>query len=129
MPNVPGDVVLEEARQRNGTYQVSMLTAVEPDGDVLDLPYDDYLVKPVTKAEVTDVVERLVLRHSLERDLRELFRLTAKRSTLRTRFGDGVEQAQATLDAEIRSKRDTLNAKLQELEEPEDVFSLVDGNL
>lgn len=125
MPRVPGDVVLEKARQRQGRYQVSMLTAVEPSGDAIDLPFDEYLTKPVTKAEVLDAIERLMVRDSLEDDFRGLFRLSAKYGTLNAREGGDTEPAEAELEERIRSKRQRIDEKLGRLDDPTEAFALI----
>jgi len=62
MPGVPGDRVLEEIREHRCDCPVAMLTAVEPDREVADLPFDAFLVKPVTHAEVRETVDELLLR-------------------------------------------------------------------
>lgn len=126
MPRIPGDVVLREARKRTGTYQISMLTAVEPDESVLDLAYDEYLVKPVTKADVVDAVERLALRKSLDADLRELFRLATKESTLQAHGDDATDEAAAALQDDIDAKQATLHEKLRQLDQAQDVFALIE---
>lgn len=62
MPGVPGDRVLEEIRDQIRDCQVAMLTAVDPDRDIVDLPFDACLVKPVTHTEVRETVNELLLR-------------------------------------------------------------------
>jgi CheY-like chemotaxis protein len=49
MPDMSGDGVLDTIRSRGIDCRVGMVTAVEPDFDVLTLGYDAYVVKPVTK--------------------------------------------------------------------------------
>lgn len=60
MPGRSGDDLLGRLRDRSCV--VSMVTAVEPGPDVVDLPFDDYLVKPVTRSTLVDTVDQL---HSL----------------------------------------------------------------
>ncbi|MFB6195581.1 MAG: response regulator [Haloplanus sp.] len=126
MPNIPGDVVLEEARERAGSYQISMLTAVEPTDDVYDLPFDKYLTKPVTRSEVLDAVERLVVRDSLGDDLNELFQLASKHSALETQSGEEIERARKDLKDRIQDRRSAIRSKLRELDKPEDYFSVIE---
>lgn len=126
MPRVPGDVVLEKARQRQGRYQVSMLTAVEPSDDIIELPFDEYLTKPVTKAEVLDVIEGLILRDSIEDDLKRLFRQSAKYGALDAREETDAETAKAELEERIQSKRQQIDKKLRRLDNPTEAFALID---
>lgn len=126
MPDMPGDVVLEEARQRPGSYQISMLTAVEPRERILELPFDEYLTKPVTKSDVVETVEQLAHRDSLERELQELFRLSAKRSALENESSKDLEGAQSSLEREIDSMQRSIQERIQELDEPDSLWTVVD---
>ena len=125
MPKVPGDVVLREARERKGSYSVSMLTAVEPDESVADLPYDEYIVKPVTKSEVVDVTERLTLRNDIEDDLKEMFRLAMKQSTLEARDDTTMPEVEEQVQSKIQAKQQSFEKKLNALDGATDVFSLI----
>lgn len=58
MPGPDGEAVLEAIRERGDDCRVVMLTGVEPDADVVEMGYDDYLVKPVGEADLQEAVER-----------------------------------------------------------------------
>ncbi len=68
MPGRSGDEVLEEIRDRELGCRVVMLTAIEPDVDIVDMGYDEYVVKPVVKEELLDAVDRLTADHGEELD-------------------------------------------------------------
>ena len=58
-----GGDVLTELRDRGVDCRVVMLTAVEPDLDAVDVPFDDYVTKPAGRKAVLDLVrEQLLLR-------------------------------------------------------------------
>jgi DNA-binding response OmpR family regulator len=59
MPDISGDEVLQEIREREGSARVAMVTAVDPDFDVIEMGFDDYAVKPVSRAELEATVQRL----------------------------------------------------------------------
>lgn len=59
MPDVSGDDVLAAIRDAGYDCRVAMVTANEPDEDVVGLGYDTYLRKPVSGDDLTEVVERL----------------------------------------------------------------------
>lgn len=59
-----------------------MVTAVEPDFDIIGMGFDDYLVKPVSKAELHHVIEQLLLRSTYDEQLRTLFALASKKALL-----------------------------------------------
>ena len=60
MPNYSGDEVLKDINAHEHTCPVAMLTAVEPDVDIVDLPFDEYITKPVDRSELLYTVRRLV---------------------------------------------------------------------
>lgn len=83
LPNCDGTEFLTELRGRGHDLPVVMITAVEPDVDIVELPIEEYLVKPITGDELLDAVE-LVLRVSSYDDLlQEYYSLTSKRAALR----------------------------------------------
>jgi DNA-binding response OmpR family regulator len=82
MPEVSGDAVLEEIESRQLDCRVVMLTAVDPDFDVVDLPFDAYVTKPVDRAEVRGVVEEMVARSSYDDEFRRFLALVSTKTTL-----------------------------------------------
>ena len=84
MPGMSGEEVLEKLDVLAVDPGVVMLTAVEPEFDVVDMAIDDYIVKPGLKTEVVETVGAVLDRTSLEDPVREYLALAAKRSLLRT---------------------------------------------
>ncbi|RDZ63163.1 transcriptional regulator [Haloferax sp. Atlit-12N] len=82
MPGGTGDEVLSELRARDHDFPVVMVTGVEPDTDIVEMPFDDYLVKPVGKRDVRRAVRSLVVRGSYNDQLRAYFALARKRAVL-----------------------------------------------
>lgn len=82
MPGTSGDEVLEEIRERELNCRVALLTAVEPEFDVIDMGFDDYLIKPVSPEEVRRVVTSLVERAEINEQLQELFALVSKKAVI-----------------------------------------------
>ena len=82
MPGMSGDEVLERLRDRGTDVPVAMTTAIDPDVDILDMPFDEYLTKPVGQEELYSVIERLTIRSEFDSKTREFFRLAAKRDAL-----------------------------------------------
>jgi DNA-binding response OmpR family regulator len=85
-----------------------MVTAVEPDRDVVALGFDDYLTKPATRAELRRTVDRLVTLDSVDDIARELSRLRVKRNVLR------VEQSPYERETDSRLAR--LERRIERLE-------------
>lgn len=106
MPGLSGDEVLEEMRERGFDCPVGMVTAVEPDFDIVEMGFDDYIVKPVSTDDLKDFVEDLLSLPEYERDLQRFFQLAAKRAAIET----------AKNEAELRRSKE-YQALLKDLEE------------
>jgi len=81
MPGMSGDDVLEELVARDYYGRIVMVTAVDPGFEVLDMPFDDYLCKPVERDDIQAVVDqqRKLLAYET---LGEYFSAEAKRAVL-----------------------------------------------
>ena len=93
MPDLSGDETLDAIREEGVDCRVAMVTAVEPDFDVVEMGFDDYLVKPVSQDALKDTVENLLLRNTYDQGIQELFALASKKALLES------EKDPATLDA------------------------------
>lgn len=82
MPGLSGDEVLLELRERGHAMPVLMVSAVQPDYDILELPFDDYLVKPVEHGEFLETVDELLERRNAGETVREYYAGAAKLSLL-----------------------------------------------
>lgn len=81
MPGLSGDEVLKELRDREVRTRVVMVTAIDPGLGILDLPFDDYLCKPVDREDVRAAVDQQcqLLAYEL---LGEYFQLESKRAVV-----------------------------------------------
>jgi DNA-binding NtrC family response regulator len=82
MPDLCGDEVLAEVREQGYDCYVTMVTGVNPDFDIIEMDFDDYLVKSVSRSDLKEAVERAVARTEYDQQMRELFRLAEKRAAL-----------------------------------------------
>ena len=64
MHGLSGREVLEAIRDRELTCGVVMVTAVDPGFDIVDMGFDDYLLKPVEREQLEQVVEGTIERLS-----------------------------------------------------------------
>jgi two-component system, OmpR family, response regulator AdeR len=96
LPDRSGGAVVESIRDRNAASRVAMVTAIEPDVDVVEMGFDDYLLKPVSKDELQQRIERLLLRRSYDEQVNEFFALASKKAML-----DSQKSS-----AELRSSRE-----------------------
>ena len=123
MPGLSGDEVLSEIRDRNEDVQVAMVTAVDPDFDIIDLGFDDYLVKPVAKEDLQDAVEKMSSRAEYDRKIRAYYGLASKRALLESEKPSSEltnsEQYQQLLD-ELDELREEVDETIRELSSHEE---------
>jgi len=113
MPHVSGDEVLAAIRDQDVDCQVAMVTGVNADFDIIDIPFDDYLSKPVSEDDFEAVIERLHRRSAYNDALQSYFSLVSRQATLQaekqpeqlagndeyTELVDKIERRQEELDS------------------------------
>lgn len=82
LPDMSGDDFLDALREAGYDSQVAMVSAVDPDWDILDMRFDAYVVKPVERNELRSLVSRLLARRLYNEEVRAFFALASKRATL-----------------------------------------------
>lgn len=82
MPGLSGNDVLEQLRENGYDQPVAIITAVEPDFDILKMGFDDYVVKPVTGDQLCELVETILLRKEYDSLVRDYFSLVSKVTAL-----------------------------------------------
>ena len=104
MPVVSGNEVLAAIEERKLPARVAMVTAVNPDFDIIDLRIDDYVVKPVTRAELRETVDRLLKLDEYNERMQQLTSKKLKRNILqveKTRAALSESEEYEQLEAEI----------------------------
>ena len=81
MPGLSGDEVLEELADRDFDGRIIMVTAIDPGFDVIDMPFDDYLCKPLERDDIRAAVDQQRLIFGYE-TLGEYFSTKSKRAVL-----------------------------------------------
>jgi len=82
MPGLSGDEVLERIRDREFDCRVAMVTAVEPDFDILKMGFDAYLCKPIKSDQLHETIQNLLERSDYDDLLQEYYSLVEKQATL-----------------------------------------------
>jgi len=113
MPNVSGDDVLARIRDRGVDCRVIMITAVDPDFDIVEMPFDDYLCKPVEKRDLVGAIEQQLTATRYDERLTEYLEVTSKLGLLE------AEKTEAELDgsadvAQLRERAADLKRELDE---------------
>lgn len=115
MPDISGGEVLGEIRNRGIDCRVVMITAVDPDVDIVEMDFDEYLVKPVTGEQLRDVVDRMAARKSLDNQIERIFVLASKLATLEAKLT--YEQLQES--NEYARLRDEFDQRRDDIELPD----------
>ncbi|WP_181686376.1 response regulator [Halorhabdus salina] len=113
MPGISGDEVLSKVRERGLDCRMAMVTAVDPDFDVIEMPFDDYVTKPVSREELFETIERLLTFRSYEAQFQQFYRITTKLATLRANKSE-AELQRSDAFQQLVDQRDTLRAQLDE---------------
>ena len=82
MPDLAGEDLLREIRDRDIECQIAMVTAVEPDFDIAEMPFDTYVSKAIDETTIKETVERLAARAQHDALLQEHYAVAEKLATL-----------------------------------------------
>ncbi|WP_255169625.1 HalX domain-containing protein [Natrononativus amylolyticus] len=113
MPGLSGDEVLRSIRADGYDCRVVMVTAVDPDFDIIEMGFDDYLVKPIAKQELLETVEHVVARGEYERAVQRYYALVSKKGLLESEKSDR-ELAENEEYRELCARVDELEAQVDD---------------
>ena len=91
--------------------RVVMLTAVDPDFDIVEMAFDAYVVKPVERADVTGVVAEMCERAGYDDEFRRFLSLASKKAALE-REKDESTLAESEEYAHVEHRLGTLREEL-----------------
>ena len=117
MPGIPGDTILEEIREQKLGCQVAMLTAVEPDTDIIDLPFDEYIVKPATQSALRETIDDLLLRAGFDAEAQEYFAMEAKSDVLEEREESNLRDPDAAAEFRRETEQTGESEQIQALKD------------
>jgi CheY-like chemotaxis protein len=126
MPGLSGSDVLERIREREYDCRVAMVTAVEPDFDIADMPFDTYLTKALERDGVRETVEQLLARAEYDDVLREHYAVAEKLARLEDRKTES-ELAENERYQDLATRFDELDERLAERAATLDSDDLVDS--
>ncbi|MXR50928.1 response regulator [Halovenus sp. WSH3] len=130
MPEMSGDEVLERIRAEGYDCRVAMVTAVAPEFEIVEMPFDHYISKPVDESELREVVGRLAEMGAYDQRLNELYRVTQKIATLEAEMTDSRLEHHEEYSSLVE-RRDRLRAETHDLvgemerSELDDVFEMI----
>lgn len=112
MPGLSGADVLQTIRERGFECRVVMVTGVTPDIDILDLPFDDYLVKPVSGEQLRDTITQMLIRNQTDETIQNVLALVSKMATLESKMTLSELQASPGY-AELETQLSDIRASLE----------------
>jgi DNA-binding response OmpR family regulator len=122
MPDLSGDEVLERIREKGYDCRVIMLTAVDPGLDIVDMPFDDYICKPVEKEDLVEAIDQQLQVQRYDEQLSEYLEVTSKLALLETELSsdeaaesDEVDRLQERAD-ELRAEMDGVIEDIDDIE-------------
>lgn len=121
MPDRSGQEVLDEIRNRDLDCRVAMVTAIEPDFDILELGFDAYMCKPISDPnQLRKIVFSLETRSTYDSQVQELLALSSKKAALderkeSTKLSENEEYG--VLEDRLASLRNDLSSTAMELDD------------
>lgn len=112
LPGMSGDELLTHINEWETDCQVIMVTAVDIDTDIIEMPCEGYLQKPISKAELLEAVEQAFLMASYEELIFEYYEARKKRAALAAEFG--VHEIESEQFDNLEARIDTLERKIEE---------------
>ena len=89
MPGMSGDELLDHIDDWEASCQVIMVTAVDPDVELVNMPIAGYLTKPVSKEEMLDASKQALLLKEYESLVTEYYEAKRKHALLVSEFSNG----------------------------------------
>ncbi|QSG05145.1 response regulator transcription factor [Halapricum desulfuricans] len=130
MPGLSGDEVLSRIRESGYECRIAMVTAVEPDFDILEMGFDSYLTKPIRSEQLHETIENLLERSAYDGLLQEYYSLVEKQATLEA-TKSSAELAESDeyeeLTERIDDLQDDLSQTLGGIEDDEDFIATLRG--
>jgi len=128
MPGVSGDHLLDEFTE-DPPFSVIMITAVEPDFDIIEMGFDDYLCKPVQHDDLEAAIDHQIDVQDRDDRLREYLVARAKLTVLEAEKSRH-ELSESSAYADLRSTAERMEATLEDsvpdFDETVDAFQSID---
>lgn len=129
MPEMSGDEVLEEIRDRGYDCRVVMVTAVNPDFEIVEMPFDDYLQKPIEKENLFAAIEQQLHAEQFDSELEQYFAASSKIAVLeadksKAQLEDNKKYAR--LKEEVARLEADLDDRVEEFDDAVETFASID---
>jgi CheY-like chemotaxis protein len=126
MPGMSGDEVLDRLPDTDFAGRVIMVTAIDPGFDVLDMPFDDYLCKPVDREDIRDAVSQQCTVLGYE-TLGEYFSAASKRSVIETELPEEERAEHDDYQAVVERTKQLRERATRLLDDADQLFDTFEG--
>lgn len=127
MPGMAGDEVLDALRDRGYDCGVIMVTGVDADLDIIDMPFDDYLIKPVDRDALFEAVEDQLDARERDEAVSKLFSVTAKIGVLEGELSSSELENNPEYER-LKERADDLRERIHEDEDEESAAGAEDAS-
>ena len=108
--------MLEHIRDAGYDCRVAMVTAVEPDFDIVDMGFDLYLTKPVSRSNLLAAIDTLLTRSEYDDLIQEAAALASKRAVLNSQKPAAQREGNEAY-TELVERLDALDTDIDDLSE------------
>lgn len=125
MPMKSGDEVLDEIRARGVDCRVIMVTAVDPGFDIVEMPFEDYLQKPVDREDLHGAIQDQLAASEYDEQVDEYLELNTKMGLLeQEKPTQELEESDEVQEIKERAEalKDDLDETVMEFDEPAEAF-------
>jgi DNA-binding response OmpR family regulator len=131
MPDMTGDEVLASIAEQGIDPAVVMVTAVDPDFEIVEMPFDEYLTKPVNREDLLETVSEMLVRTTYDDQMQEYFAMASKKATLEAQKNPSQLEASdeyRTVSERLDELRETADSTAAEIDDFEAVFQQFPGS-
>ena len=114
MPELSGNEVLDRIRADGYDCRVIMVTAIDPEFDIIEMPFDDYLCKPVDKETLEAAIEQQLTAKEYDETVSDLFRATSKLTVLEQEMSKEELEESAEYQ-QLKRATDEMRSEAEEL--------------
>jgi DNA-binding response OmpR family regulator len=129
MSNMSGDEALQAIREAGYDCRVIMITAIEPEFDIVEMSFDDYLCKPIEQGTLQQAIESQLTAKEYDETVSDLFRATSKIAVLEAE--KTAEELASSAEYQrlkeiVDDTRGEANSLMSEFDDFESAFKAID---
>jgi len=120
LDDMSGDTVATKIKEKDQHALILVVSGIDPKDNILDLPVDCYLKKPVSRTELRSRISDILNRQGLELEQREYLALRSKQSALIETHGASALGLQSY---------DRIEQRINNIELSENIIEILEANM